>query len=161
MALVWRDLDLSDCPPLAITGGALAGRAEGAANLVLKDGSPPTGEGSIQLRDAFWRAAGAFGLDTLHADTAFLRWQVAGDGRLRLSTIDLHGPDLVASGSGTVGLAGSLAHSSVEFRLAVAAGPQAPSPVRDFVGSLPSTPGAAGLRRLTVTGTANAPQVVR
>ena len=160
VALAWRELDLADCPPLAVTGGALAGHAEGAANILLQNGSPPAGEGSIQLRDALWRTA-AFGLDVLHADTAFLRWRLDG-GRLTLGTIDLHGPELQASGTGAVDLAGSIARSAVDFRLAVLPGPQVPPPIRDFLDTLPAAPDSAtGARRLTVTGTANAPQLVR
>jgi type II secretion system protein N len=160
LALEWHDLELATCPPLALTAGALAGHADGTATLALRATAAPDGEGSLGLRAARWQAGSGLGVDTLHADSASLHWALR-DGRLTLSAIELHGPELEASGEGAVRLAGQLGNSAVDLRLAVAAGPAAPPVVRFAVATLPpSTADKGGPRSLVVTGTLDRPRVI-
>lgn len=163
VGLSWRDLDLGGCAPLQVTGEAIEGVAEGLATLRLDGGGRPAGEGNVRIRSAAWRAAGRLpGLDTLHADPALVRFTLR-EGRLVLDGIDLYGPDLEASGSGTLRLAGlgNLARSSLDVALAVAPGSAASPLVRDLLATLPPADTRPGAYRLALTGTLAAPRLVR
>jgi len=162
VALDWRDVELGSCPPLAISAGALAGRADGSARLVLRPAGEPDGEGDLGLHEAMWRADGGGlpGVDVLHADRAFVRWTFR-DGRVTLTGIELHGPELEANGDGAVRLASSLEASALDLRLTVMAGPAAPPLVRLAVGTLPpSGKDPRGPRTLVVAGTLDRPRVI-
>jgi type II secretion system protein N len=163
VVLEWHDVDLAHCAPLAVTGSALAGRAEGRASLAIAPATAPTGAGAIEVHGAAWRAESGplAAFDTLHADTAMVRWTFEG-GRLTMDAIDLHGPELEASGSGAVRMASVLGHSAVDVRMAVITGPAAAPLLRGLVGTLPASTGdPAGPRDLIVTGTLDRPEVVR
>jgi type II secretion system protein N len=149
VALTWEGADLALCPPLAIAGGALAGRARGAARLRLGPDAPAEGDGRIDLEAAMWRGTGLLaGFGALRAEAAAVRWRL-GDGVLELQGIELAGPDVSATGSGEVRFAAPVAESDLTLRLAVA-------PV----------PGSSGLARLLprgdllVAGTLASPRVV-
>jgi type II secretion system protein N len=137
IVLAWQDADLAACPPLVIAGGALAGRARGAARLRLDPAAAPEGTGDVELSAAVWRGTGLFA--SLHADSASVRWRLQ-DGRLALEALDLHGPDVTVNGSGEVRLAAPFEESALAIRLALRAG--------------------GPLRRFDVVGTVARPEVV-
>jgi type II secretion system protein N len=154
LRLDWRDLELSSCA-LVPSAADLAGRSEGTATLTLARDSPIVGEGSANLRSARLRAADLrLPLEALHADPASVRWTLAGD-KITLSTIEMQGPELRVSGSGTVRLAGSLADSALNLRLVVTPGPDAPPTLRQALANLPPARDAPGARLLYVVGTIN------
>jgi len=156
VALAWHDIHLADCPPLAITGETLAGVAEGTANVRWLHGAEAAGDGSLTLRRATWRLGDRVpGLETLHADPAVVRWTLGG-GRLTLEHIDLRGPELEASGSGSI----RLATATLDASLAVAPGPEASPLVQGFLASLPLSPDVAGARSLVAAGPIRAPRLV-
>lgn len=157
--IAWRQVDLGNCPPLGMTGEAIAGLAEGSATLRRVPARPLAGDGTVTIRGAAWRAAGRVpGLDVLHADPALVRWRLA-EGRLVLDGIDLHGPELAASGSGTLRLARALGDSALDFRLALLPGPATPPRVQDLLGLLPPSTAIPGARTLTLSGTLVAPRL--
>jgi type II secretion system protein N len=156
--LAWRDVALENCPPLAVTAGALTGLADGTATVQLVPGTPAIGE--LRIRAAKWRLGGRVpSLDALHADPALLAWRFA-DGWLVLDRIDLHGPELEASGTGTLVIASAFGTSNLEAELAVLPGPSAPPLVRDLLKSLPPAQSKPGARLLALTGTVGAPRLV-
>jgi len=159
----WQGVDLARCAPLAVTGEAIAGIADGRATVRLVAMAPATAEGSLRIQAAAWRVAGRLpGLDTLHADPALLRFALR-DGELLLDGIDLYGPDVEATGRGSVRLAGlgNLAHSPVDVALAVVPGRAATPLVRDLLTMLPPADTGAGAYRLALTGTLSEPRLAR
>lgn len=153
VTIVFDGAELGSCPPLAIAGGALAGRADGAARLLVVPGTPPEGDGSVQVRGAAWRNPGDLPLlGTLHAETASVRWRLH-DGLLALEGIALTGPELSASGSGEVRLAEPVPDSAVAIRLALTPGPQETGFLQLML------PPSAGTKNLTVAGRLASPQV--
>jgi type II secretion system protein N len=139
LAVTWAEADLAACPPLAIAGGALAGRARGAARLRFPAAAPAEGGGDLEVVGATWRGTGFPAV--LHADTASVRWRLAA-GRVTLDTLDLSGPEVSLSGRGEIRLAAPVAESPVALTLAVRPG------------------GAGAPRPLAVVGTLGRPQVV-
>jgi len=155
VALTWHDTDLSACPPLAVAGGALAGRASGAARLVLAPRRPPAGSGRVDLERATWRGEGPLAaIGSLHAAAASVGWRLA-DGRLLVEALDLHGPEVSASGSGELRLTEPFEESDLTLRLALA--PQADAP--PLLRLLLATPTGVGSRLVMVGGTLAHPQV--
>ncbi|HYV57707.1 MAG TPA: type II secretion system protein GspN [Candidatus Nitrosopolaris sp.] len=155
VALTWHDTDLSACPPLAVAGGALAGRARGAARLVLAPRRPPAGSGRVDLERATWRGEGPLAaIGSLHAAAASVGWRLA-DGHLLVEALDLHGPEVSASGSGELRLTEPFEESDLTLRLALA--PQADAP--PLLRLLLATPTGVGSRLVMVGGTLAHPQV--
>ena len=155
VALTWHDADLAVCPPLAVAGGALAGRARGAARLALAPRLPPAGSGRVDLERATWRGEGPLAaIGSLHAAAASVGWRLA-DGRLVVEALDLHGPEVSASGSGELRLTDPFEESDLVLRLALA--PQADAP--PLLRLLLATPTGVGSRLLMVAGTLGHPQV--
>jgi type II secretion system protein N len=159
LALAWDTLDLDDCPSLPQFDFTVTGIAHGTARL-RRTPSGPAGEGSVVLHAAAIRVPGRGlpGLDTLHADPGTAHWTLA-DGRLAVDTIDVRGPDVNASGGGTVRLAGVPADSAIDFRLEVTPGTK-PNPLLvRILETLPPT--ADGAHLLVLGGTFAAPRLVR
>ena len=153
VTLAFDRADLSNCPPLAIAGGALAGRAGGTARLRLPSGAPPEGDGAVQLRDAVWQNPADLPLlGTLHAESASVRWRLA-QGLLALEGIELTGPDLSASGSGELRFAEPVTDSAVTIRLALVPGAHETGFLQLML------PPSAGTRNLFVGGRLVNPQV--
>ena len=147
------------CPPLAVAGGALAGRARGAARLEFTPPAPPSGSGRVDLEGATWRGEGPLAaIGSLHAAAASVGWRLR-DGRLMVEALDLHGPEVSASGSGELRLTEPLGASDLVLRLALAPEAQAPPLLRLFLG-VPATPSGTGSRLLTVAGTLAHPQLL-
>jgi type II secretion system protein N len=144
-SITWNDVDLGRCPPVALLGETVAGAAA---------------EGRIGLRGGVWKGAGRFvpALETLHADPASVAWTLQGN-RLQLTAIAVDGPDVKASGGGTVELARAPRESRLALSLTIAPGPQAPPGFRDLLARLPPT-GDDDTRRLDVGGTLAFPQLV-
>lgn len=160
LVLDWRDVDLARCPPLAVTGDAAAGTVDGSARLALDPTAGLIGVGTLRIRNAAWQTGGRLpGVAALHADPAVVEWSLA-QGRLLLDRIDLHGPELSATGQGSVTLARALGRSALDVALAVTPGPGAPPFVRDVLGGLPAADGVPGARRLGLGGTLAAPRLV-
>ena len=136
--LVFDQADLASCPPLAIAGCALKGRAAGTAQLRLAPAGGIEGAGEVALTRASWRGANAFA--QLFTDSAAVRWRLQG-GRLTLDGIDIRAPQLAISGSGIVRLADPVAASRVDFDM-----------------TMGSAPGAGG-NPFTVAGTLAHPEV--
>jgi type II secretion system protein N len=158
LTLGWRDVDLGACPPLAVTGSALAGRAELAARVALVP--EPAGEGTVEVHGAAWRTdvGPLVMLGSLHAERALVRWHLAA-GRLDLTSLELHGPEVSAEGTGAVRLADPFDSSGLEVRVAIQAAPGAPDRVRALLAMLPgATPDAP--RRMFVHGTLARPAVM-
>ena len=159
VALTWHDADLAACPPLAVAGGALAGRARGVARLELAPPAPPSGSGRVDLEGATWRGEGPLAaIGSLHAATASVGWRLR-EGRLMFEAPDLHGPEVSASGSGELRLTEPLGASDLVLRLALAPEAEAPPLLRLFLG-VPATPSGTGSRLLTVAGTLAHPQLL-
>jgi type II secretion system protein N len=159
LTLDWRDLDLARCSPLTLD--AVSGQSEGRASLLLPPGARPTGDGSVNVRSARLYLPGrGLPIDTLHADPAFVRWSL-GNGRLTLATIEIHGSELKATGSGMLRLAGYFPRSAVDLRLTVTPGASAPPHFRDLLLNLPPAAGEPGARRLVVVGTVDNPRLGR
>ncbi|HZP43563.1 MAG TPA: type II secretion system protein GspN [Candidatus Binatia bacterium] len=153
VSIVFERAELASCPPLAIAGGALAGRAQGTARLRVVPGVAPEGEGTVEVRGATWRNPGDLPLlGTLHAETASVRWRLQ-DGLLVLDGIALAGPELSATGSGEVRFAAPIPESAVTLRLALTPGPRETGFLQLVL------PPAAGTRSLTVAGRLGSPQV--
>jgi type II secretion system protein N len=158
LALEWHDLDLGSCPLLS-THGALAGRADGTARLRLSLAGEPEGEGRVTVRGARMRLRRPrLPLDELHVDPALVRWSLAA-GRLSLGTIELQGPDVEATGNGTVRLAHPLGQSAIDLHLTVVAGAHAPPELLGLVGFLPPSGGGTDGRDLRVRGTVDEPRL--
>jgi type II secretion system protein N len=157
VTVTWHDAELAACPPLEIAGGALAGRAHGVARLRLVSGGPPTGTGDVDLAAGTWQATGPLGaLGPLHAESASLRWTLR-DGQLALDAVQLRGPEVSASGDGTVELADPLAESVLQLHLALAPAPD----VRGALGLLLRLSGdPTATRRLLVGGTLARPSAL-
>lgn len=154
VALTVEEADLARCPPLAIAGGALGGRARGAARLRLEPGRPPAGDGLLDLGGASWQGGGWLAsLGTLHAESASVRWRLGG-GVLALAAIELAGPDIRVHGSGEVRLAEPIGASDLALRLAIAPAEDAPGALRLLL------PPGTGPRDLVVAGTLASPSVV-
>jgi type II secretion system protein N len=160
LILAWHAVDLARCPALAMTGEAVAGIAEGTARLSLAPATGTVGIGHLRIRDAAWGTGGRIpGLATLHADAAEVDWSL-GAGRVLLDRIDLHGPELSATGSGALALAGTLRRTGLDVALAITPGPAATQTVRDILGGLPPAEGDAAARVLALGGTLGAPRLV-
>jgi type II secretion system protein N len=159
VSLTWKDVDLAHCPAFALLGETVAGLLEGTAQL---RGMPPAGEGELVVRSGLWKGAGGLvpGVEVLHVDPAALRWTL-GDGRLTLTAITVEGPDVHATGSGTVRLASALRESALDLKLTVVAAPEAPPALHDLLARLPPAPEGGDARRLDVGGTIDAPRPVR
>jgi type II secretion system protein N len=158
LALEWHDLDLGSCPLLS-TRGDLAGRADGTAWLRLSLAGKPEGEGHVSVRGARIRIGRpGLPLDEVHGDPALVRWSVA-DGRLSLGTIELRGPEVEATGNGTVRLAHPLGQSAIDLHLTVAAGAHAPPELLGLLSFLPLSGGGTDGRDLRVRGTLDQPRV--
>jgi type II secretion system protein N len=149
VTVAWREADLGRCPPLAIAGGALAGRAAGTARLRLAPGAPPAGDGDLVMEDAAWAGQGFAALLALRAATASLVWRLA-DGRLDLDDVALTAPELVAGGRGTVTLAEPVAASALALELVL-------EPSGGALGALLR---GRGPHQVTVGGTLERPRVV-
>jgi type II secretion system protein N len=159
VTLGWQDADLAACPPLVIAGGALAGLATGAARFALAPGAV-SGAGSVEVRAATWRATdGPFaGAGALRADRAQVEWTLD-EGRLHLTTLALHGPDVDAAGRGEVRLVAPVEASDLDLDLALMPVGGGRGPVRLYLAFLPPiTPGGSE-RRLTVGGTLARPEL--
>jgi len=156
-SIAWNDVDLGRCPPVALLGATVAGMIDGTA---VVRGAGAAAEGRIGLRGGVWKGAGRFvpALDTLHADPASVAWSLEGN-RLQLTAIAVDGPDVKASGDGTVELARAPRESRLALSLTIAPGPQAPPGFRDLLARLPPT-GDDDTRRLDVGGTLAFPQLV-
>jgi hypothetical protein len=130
--------------------------AEGRATLRR---APAPGEGNAIVRNATWQGASIYlpGVAVLHADPALVRWALAGD-RVTITAIELAGPELRATGTGSVQLGGALADSPLHLDLQVASGPQASPVLRDLVARLPPSLASPNARRLLVGGTLAAPR---
>jgi type II secretion system protein N len=160
LALAWHDVDLARCPALPGVADAVAGRAQGSARFALAGSAGTVGVGRMRIRDAAWRTGSPLpGLATLHADPAEIEWSLAA-GRLLLDRIELHGPEVRASGSGALVLAEALAESALDVSLAVSPGPAATRFVRDLIGGLPPADDVPGAGLLAVGGTIAAPRLV-
>ncbi len=156
VALTWHDADLAQCPPLPIAAGALAGRARGAARLRLGLTSELEGAGNVELESGTWRAGGALALlGALHAESASVHWTLR-QGSLVLDALDLHGPEVSATGSGEVRLEDPVEASGVRLTVAVASVPGAPGPFGLLL--RPADDGTT--RQLTVGGTLAHPSAV-
>lgn len=149
----WSEIDLARCPalPSALRGvrGVAAGHARAAGGSV---------EGALDLRNVTLTGVLPL-LPLVRADTASSRWTVAG-GRLLLDGLAIRGPDLEASGGGTVALATSAAESGLDLRLTLAPGHGAPLLLRNAILLLPGAVDGSDARRIAVTGPAIAPQIV-
>jgi type II secretion system protein N len=130
--------DLASCPPLAIAGGALTGRADGTARLRLAPGRVVEGEGTVAIARASWKGPNLFA--RLFTDSAAVRWRLTA-GRLALEGIDVRAPSLAIYGAGEVRLAEPIDASALDLKLTMA-----------------SAPGAAG-NPLRVDGTLAQPEV--
>jgi type II secretion system protein N len=146
--IAWRDADLGRCPPLAIAGGALAGRAGGTARLRLVPGALPAGDGDLVMEGAAWAGQGLAALLALRAATASLTWRLA-DGRLDLDDVALTAPELIAGGRGTVTLAEPVAASALALDLVL-------EPSGGALGALFR---GRGPHQVTVGGTLERPRV--
>jgi type II secretion system protein N len=157
-SITWDELDLARCPPVALLGQTVAGVIGGTA---VVRGAGTAAEGRIGLRGGVWKGAGRFvpALETLHADPASVAWTLRGN-HLELSGIAVDGPDVKATGGGTVEVARAPRESRLALSLIVAPGPQAPPGFRDLLARLPAT-GDGDARRLEVGGTLGFPQLVR
>jgi len=157
-SITWDELDLARCPPVALLGQTVAGVIGGTA---VVRGAGTAAEGRIGLRGGVWKEAGRFvpALETLHADPASVAWTLRGN-HLELSGIAVDGPDVKATGGGTVEVARAPRESRLALSLIVAPGPQAPPGFRDLLARLPAT-GDGDARRLEVGGTLGFPQLVR
>jgi hypothetical protein len=151
-----NDVDLESCSPLALAGERVTGRAVGSVRVRL---SPTALDGDVTVHDASWAGAGLFvpGVGVLHGDPASMRWTLAG-GRLTLAAVELHGPEVELTGTGSVRLADPLGRSDLDLDLAIAPGPGAPAALRDLIARLPPADGRG--RRLAVSGTVDAPRVL-
>ena len=157
-SITWNDLDLARCRPVALLGQTVAGVVDGTA---VVRGAGTAAEGRIGVRGGVWKGAGRFvpALETLHADPASVAWTLQGN-RVELSAIAVDGPDVHASGGGTVEVARAPRDSRLALSLTVAPGPQAPPGFRDLLARLPPA-GDDDARRLEVGGTLAFPQLVR
>jgi type II secretion system protein N len=138
VGVTWRDADLGQCPPLAIAGGALTGRADGTARLRLAPGRGVEGEGTVAIARASWKGPNLFA--RLFTDSAAVRWRLTA-GRLALEGIDVRAPSLAIYGAGEVRLAEPVDASALDLKLTMA-----------------SAPGAAG-NPLSIDGTLAQPEV--
>ncbi len=150
-------LDLAACPPITAVAPGITGRAHGTARLQLRDGVRESGDGTLDLDDAVWAlpVSGFQGLDRLRAGEVKATWRLAGE-RLALEPLELSGPDLVASGRVSLGLD----DRTVDARLTVQAGAEAPAPIRRLLFLLPPAPDDRRARVLVVQGATDAPHVV-
>lgn len=149
IALAWREADLGRCAPLAIAGGALAGRAGGAARVRLVAGAAPAGDGELVIQDAAWAGGGLAALLALRAATASVAWRLH-DGTLDLADVSLTAPELVAGGHGTVTLADPVVASDVRLELRL-------EPSGGALGAFLRGPGP---HHVTVAGTLASPRVL-
>jgi len=157
-SLTWNAIDLARCRPVALLGETVAGVIGGTA--VVRR-APGASAGEIALQGGMWKGAGRFvpAVETLHADPASIRWTLQG-GRLELTAIAIDGPEVRATGGGTVRLASVPRDSTLALSLVVAPGPQASPSLRDLMARLPPT-GEGETRRLEIEGTIGAPRLVR
>ncbi len=130
VSVEWRAVDLAACPRLRVAGGVLeAGLVDGDAHLTLASDSPD-GTGTLTLRDAVWQGVGRLTIfGPLHVATGSARWRLAG-GQLHIEDVDLKGPEVLATGSGTVTLADPTTASALDLALAVTPAPDAPGRIR-------------------------------
>lgn len=159
LGLGWSEVDLGNCPALPQLGFSVTGVAEGTARL-RRSPSGAVGDGRVLVRGAMFRVPGRGlpGFDALHVDPGTAEWSLDGN-RIAITSIEIRGPDVNATGSGTVRLATVPAHSAIDFQLALTPG-TTPNPflVR-ILETLP--PADGGAHSLLVTGTFSAPEVVR
>ncbi len=158
VTLGWRDVALATCQPLAVTGGALEGRAALVARLAVLPAV--AGDGTVDVYGATWKttAGPLAALGALHAEHAFVRWTLADD-RLRLTALELHGPEVTGNGGGEVRLAAPLDASALDVRVTIAPAANAPALVTAMLSFLPGPPDRAA-RVVRVGGTVAAPLVV-
>ena len=153
VVLVWKDLDVARSALVAGVSGVMEGRATVRP-------PPAPGEGYAIVRQGSWQGASVLvpGVGVLHADPAIVRWALRGN-LLTLGMIELSGPELRVTGTGTVQLAEPLGNSLLDLDLALASGPDAPPVLLDVVERLP--PASATTRRLVIGGTLDAPRPVQ
>jgi type II secretion system protein N len=153
--LEWHDLDLARVPGLALAGERPAGRADGAARLVLP---PASADGTLGLRAATWPAAARIlvGAETMPID-ATLRWRLAG-GRLELDDVAGHGAGVDVAGGGSVRLASPVGRSVLDLRLLLSPGVDTAPRLRGLIDALPAG-GRDDVRRLVLVGTLDGPRV--
>jgi type II secretion system protein N len=159
VGLGWNEIDLGNCPALPQLGFTVTGVAEGTAK-VRRATSGFIGEGRVLMRAAAFRVPGRGmpGLDTLHVDPGSANWSLDGN-RVAVSGIEVRGPEVNATGKGTIRLAAVPAHSAIDFQLALTPGSK-PNPfLLRLLDTLP--PAEGGAHSLLVTGTFSAPQVVQ
>jgi len=167
-ALEAKSIDLGSCDSLTRVLPGLAGIIEAIGHLSIPGKGDPTGEGTIQLRQVVLpiKNPGNLDIEALHVDTGYARWDM-GNRRLTVSKIDLHGPDVIVSGTGTATIAPQAAHSNLNIRLTVVPGPAASTMLRRFIEQLPlvdddePNPDPDAPRLLIIRGTPERPQVIR
>jgi type II secretion system protein N len=154
----WRDVDVSRCAWLSLVAAGIAGIAGGDATLRLARG---TGDGHVAVRDARWTGIATIvpAIPAVRVDTGTVAWSLA-EGRLGLTTIEAHGPDVEARGAGTLQLAAPIVASQLDVALAIAPGRAAPPALRALIAGLPGAPSGGAEHRIAVRGRVDAPFAV-
>lgn len=153
----WTDIDVATC--LGLLGGPVkaSGRTTGTVNARMLPSGPESGGGEIALRQAAWAPPLPQLEDVvLHADTALLRWTLAGPA-LTLSEVRASGPELVLAAQGTIRLdARNRGASAMRIHVTLTPGPEAPEELTEMLDRLPRRGGAYDF---TLAGTIDAPRV--
>jgi type II secretion system protein N len=154
----WRDVDLGRCAWLSLVAAGVAGITGGDATV---RPARATGEGNVAVRDARWTGIATVvpAIPAVRIDAGTVAWALA-DGRLGLTTIEAHGPDIEARGAGTVALAQPPVASTLDVALAIAPGRGAPPALRELIAGLPGAPSAGAEHRIAVRGRLDAPFAV-
>jgi hypothetical protein len=118
---------------------------------------PSTATGELLVQGATWLLGDRIpALEALHADPALVSWRLD-QGSIALDRIDLRGPEVEASGTGTLRLASGL---GVEGAMTIVPASAASPVIRDLLASLPPAQDKSGARLLAFTGTVGTPRVV-
>ena len=153
--LAWRDVDLTRLPGLAVAGERLAGSAAGQARVA---GTPPAATGTFALQASTWPGVARIlvGPEAMPV-VATASWTLA-DGKLALDAISGRGAGVAAEGAGSLRLGSPLGRSALDLHVRLVPGPDTSDGLRRLITDLPAAAGSGEARRVTITGTLDAPR---
>lgn len=154
----WKDIDVATCLGLIGAPVQVSGRSTGMVDAkLLPNAGPESGAGEIALRTAAWAPPLPQLEDVvLHADTALLRWTLAGP-MLTLSEVRASGPELALTAQGTIRIdARNRGGSALRLRVTLTPGPDMPEELTRLLDNVPRSGGAYDF---LLAGTLDAPRI--